>query len=165
MIEVNIAPAASPKIAEELDELLWRILWQPLGLPRNVRQEFKVDGESLELVAKKNGRITGGVVAVWTGCSEVELRHLAVVPGAQNRGTGRRLIESVVEIVRPKGCLRVHTIARNTSVGFFRNLGFRTAPGTAPEHPVFKNHGIVFEVIDILITSKVNVTGTFHIHE
>jgi len=148
MSEVTIEPTTSPKDADEFDELLWRILWQPLGLPRNVRQGFKVDGESLELVAKENGRIIGGVVAVWTGATEVELRHVAVVKEAQNKGTGRRLIESVIDIVRSRGCRRVHTIARITSSDFFRNLGFRTAPGTAPEHSVFKKHGIVFELMD-----------------
>ena len=151
MSEVVIECATSPKDVDELDELLWRILWQPLGFPRNVRQGFKVDGESIELVAKENGRVMGGVVAVWTGDTEVELRHLAVSPETQNQGTGRRLIESVVEIVRSKGCRRVHTIARNTSVGFFRNLGFRTARGTAPEHPVFNKHGIVFELMDRIV--------------
>ena len=151
MIEVNIAPAASPKIAEELDELLWRILWQPLGRPRGVRQEFKVDGESLELVSKEEGRVTGAVVAVWTGDTEIELRHIAVLPEIQNHGIGRRLIESVVEIVRPKGCRRIHTIARNTSVGFFKKLGFRKALFTAPEHPVFKKHGIEFELMDMIV--------------
>jgi N-acetylglutamate synthase-like GNAT family acetyltransferase len=151
MSEVTIEPAASLKDEDELDELLWRILWHPLGLARRVRQGFKVDGESLELVAKENGRITGGVVAVWTGDTEVELRHLAVVQEAQNQGVGRRLVESMIEIVRPKGCRRIHTIARNTSVGFFRNVGFRTAPGAAPEHTVFKKHGIVFELMDRIV--------------
>jgi N-acetylglutamate synthase-like GNAT family acetyltransferase len=148
MSEITIESAASPMAADELDELLWRVLWQPFGLPRNVRQEFKIDGESLELVAKENGRVIGGVVAIWTGNTEVELLHLAVVPEVQNQGTGRRLIEGVVGIVRPKGCRRIHTIARNTSVGFFRNLGFKTAPGTAPEHPAFKKQGIAFELMD-----------------
>jgi N-acetylglutamate synthase-like GNAT family acetyltransferase len=148
MSDLTIESAASPEDTEELDELLWRVLWQPLGLPRNVRQEFKVDGESLELVARENGRVTGGVVAVWTGETEVELRHVAVVPEAQNRGTGRRLVERVVDIVRSRGCQRIHTISRNTSVGFFRTLGFKTASGTAPEHPVLRKHGIVFELMD-----------------
>ena len=151
MSDVVIESATSPKDIDELDELLWRILWQPLGFPRDVHQEFKVEGESVELVAKESGRVTGGVVAVWTGDTEVELRHLAVAPEAQNQGTGRRLIESVVEIVRPKGCRRVHTIARNTSVDFFRSLGFKTASGTAPEHPVFRKRGIVFQLMDRMV--------------
>lgn len=145
MSELTIEPVTSQKDTEALDELLWRILWQPLGLPRDVRQGFKVAGESIELVANENGRVTAGVVAVWTGGTEVELRHMAVLPEAQNKGIGRRLIATVVEIVRPKGCQRIHTIARNTSVGFFKKLGFTTATGIPPEHPIFKKHGIVFE--------------------
>ncbi len=151
MSDVTIGSASSQKDADELDELLWRILWQPLGFSCNVRQGFKVEGDSLELVAKENGRVTGGVVAIWTGDSEVEFRHLAIDPESQNKGIGRRLIESVVDTIRPRGCRRVHTIARNTSVGFFKNLGFRKAPGTAPEHPVFKKHGIVFKIMDRIV--------------
>ena len=151
MTEVTIEPSATPKDADEFDELLWRILWQPLGLPRNVRQGFKVEGYSFELVAKENGRVIGGVVAVWTGDTEVELRHVAVESEAQRQGTGRRLIESVIEIVRLKGCQRVHTIARNTSIGFFEALGFKKAPGTPPEHPVFIKHGIVFEIMKRIV--------------
>ena len=52
--------------AADLDELLWRILWQPLGFPRDVRSKFTTDGEKLEVAAKKNGEIVGGLVAVWT---------------------------------------------------------------------------------------------------
>ena len=103
------------------------------------------------MVSKEDGRLTGGVVAVWTGDTEIELRHIAILPEVQNHGIGRRLIESVVEIVRPKGCLRIHTISRNTSVGFFRNIGFGTAKGVAPEHPVFKKHGIFFDWMERLV--------------
>ena len=52
---VAIEPASSSRDKEELDELLWRILWKPLGLPRNVRQGFKVEGDELELVALGGG--------------------------------------------------------------------------------------------------------------
>jgi N-acetylglutamate synthase-like GNAT family acetyltransferase len=148
MNEVSIECAASPKDSDELDELLWRILWEPLHLPRSMRQEFKVEGESFELVAKENGRVTGGAVVIWTGDDEVELRHMAVEPEAQMQGTGRRLIDRLVEIVRSKGCRKIHTMARNTSVGFYENLGFRKAPGTVPAHPAFSKHGIFFELMD-----------------
>ena len=151
MSEVTIEPVASSKDIVELDEILWRVLWQPLGLPRNVRQDLSIDGESLELVAKKNGLLIGGAVVVWTGEAEVELRHLAIVPEAQNQGIGQRLIERLLEIVKLNGCQRVHTIARNKSVGFFKNLGFRMATGLVPEHPVFKKHGIVFKLMDRIV--------------
>ena len=40
----------TPQEAEELDQLLWEVLWKPLGFPRDIRQMFKIDGESIELV-------------------------------------------------------------------------------------------------------------------
>lgn len=141
----------SSATAEEVDGLLWRTLWEPLGLPREVRRRFAVDGEKIELVAREDGRVVGGLVAVWTGEGEVEVRHLAVGPGAQNRGTGRRLVAFLIETVRARGCRRIRTIARSTSSGFFRRLGFTTAPGTAPEHPDFKRHGIQFELMELII--------------
>jgi N-acetylglutamate synthase-like GNAT family acetyltransferase len=151
MIEATITPLVSAMDANELDELLWRILWQPLGLQRDVRNEFKVDGESLELISKADGQVTGAVVAVWTGDAEIELRHIAVLTEFQKQGIGSRLVERVVQIAKPKGCRRIHTIARNTSVGFFKNNGFRKAKGIAPEHSVFKNHGIFFELMERII--------------
>ena len=151
MSEVTIAPVNSAKVVAELDELLWRILWQPLGLARDIRKDFRVDGESIELVATKDGKVIGALVAVWTGNTEIELRHIAVLPEVHNHGIGRRLIESVVEIVKPKGCQRIHTISRNTSSGFFRSIGFRTAKGVVPDHPVFKSHGIFFELMERIV--------------
>ena len=152
MDAITIKIVSTPADAANLDDLLWRILWQPLSLPRNVRQSFRIGGgEQLELVAKANGRIVGGLVAFWTSDFEVELRHLAVSDDAQNQGTGRRLVTALFQLVASKGCCRIHTTARSTSARFFRELGFRPAPGAAPQHPTFKKHGIVFELMDRIV--------------
>jgi hypothetical protein len=47
------------------------------------------------------------------------------------------MVDALSRIVASKKIRRIHTIARSTSAGFFRRLGFRTAPGQAPEHPTF----------------------------
>ena len=137
--------------AVELDELLWRILWQPIGLPRDVRSEFSVNGEELELIAKKNGQLMGGLVAVETSDTEVELRHLAVALNAQRKGVGRSLVAELLRIAASKKCHRIRIVARNTSAGFFRELGFKTTQGQAPEHPAFLNHGITFESMEKIV--------------
>ena len=134
--------------AAELDELLWRILWQPIGLPRSVRGKLNIEGKKFELVLKENRRIVGGLVAVWTADTEIELRHLAVDFDAQRKGIGRRLVNELSRIAALKKCHRLHTIARNTSIGFFRKIGFRTAPGQAPQHPVFVKQGITFKLME-----------------
>ena len=41
--------------AAELDELIWRILWHPLGFPRDIRSKFTIGSEKLELAAKEDG--------------------------------------------------------------------------------------------------------------
>ena len=132
----------------EIDELLWSVLWQPLGLPRDIRNNFNIDGEKIELAAKENKQIIGALVAVWTNGNEIELRHLAVAPNHQRKGVGRSLVAELCRISSDRMCHRIHTIARNTSISFFRKLGFQIAPGDPPEHPVFKRHGITFELME-----------------
>ncbi|NLO34449.1 MAG: GNAT family N-acetyltransferase [Candidatus Hydrogenedentes bacterium] len=137
--------------AARLDELLWVVLWQPLGLPRDIRHTFGLEGEKFELLAQENRQVVGGLVAVWAGATEIELRHLAVASHAQGHGIGRSLVTEFYRIAKAKNCRRIHTIARNTSGEFFRTLGFQTAPGQAPEHPVFLEHGITFELMEKFI--------------
>jgi len=137
--------------AATLDELLWTVLWQPLGLPRDIRRSFELEGEAFELLARENEQVVGGLVAVCAEDAEIELRHLAVAPHAQGHGIGRTLIAELYRIANGRKCLRIHTIARNTSAEFFRALGFQTAPGQAPEHPIFLEHGITFELMEKVV--------------
>jgi N-acetylglutamate synthase-like GNAT family acetyltransferase len=152
MSNVTIEPLTSGQDIDAFGDLLWEVLWKPLELPRDIGDSFKLDGEKIEFAATENGNMVGGLVANWTTPKEVELRHLAVRPGAANRRVGTRLVEALLQAVKVRGCTRVHTIARNTSAGFFRKLGFTTAPGTPPEHPHFKKHGISFELLEKEIT-------------
>lgn len=149
MATVEIVKTADD--AAEVDELLWRVLWQPLGLPHEIRSNFHIDGEKLELAAKENGQVVGGLVAVWTSENEIELRHLAVNPSYQRKGIGQSLVAKLFSVASAKPFHRVHTIARNTSISFFRKLGFQTASGTPPEHPVFMKHCITFELMEKIV--------------
>ncbi len=148
MDRLTIAFVSSKTESMELDHLLWEVLWKPLGLPRGFRGSLKLDGECLELVVKADRRIVGGLVANWTDDSGVEIRHIALKPEVQDRGIGRRLVTSLISTVSGQGCVRIQTIARSTSVGFFRKLGFTSSPGEPPEHPDFKKQGITFVVME-----------------
>jgi len=148
MDEVTIAPLSSETESKELDYLLWEVLWKPLGLPRGFRGLVKPDGQCLELVVKADGKIVGGLVANWIDDSAVEIHHIALEPEVQNQGIGRRLVTSLISTVSGQGCVRIRTIARSTSVGFFRKLGFTISPGKPPEHPDFEKHGITFVLME-----------------
>lgn len=143
-----IERVGSESESKELDTLLWEVLWEPLGFPRNARDMFKLDGERLEFVAKAGGDMLGGLVAIWTAPKEIELRHLAVRPEAQTRGIGSGLVRALVATVRRRGGGTIHTVARNTSAAFYRKLGFTTAPGVPPSFPAFAEHGITFELLE-----------------
>ncbi len=145
--------------ATELDELLWCVLWQPLGLPRDIHRNFNIDGEKLELAAKEKELIVGGLVAICTAENEIELRHLAGASCHQRKGIGQRLVAELCRIASFKMCRRIHTIARNTSVDFFRKAEFRSAPGRPPEHPAFLKHGIIFELMEKIVEPIASAGG------
>ena len=134
-----------------MDQLLWEVLWEPLLLPRDVRQSFQVEGNEMEVIAKSDGFMAGGLVAVFMDGGDVDLRHLAVRPEAQRQGIGNALLHALIETAQEKDCRRIHTIARNNSATFFRKSGFNTAPGTPPTHPLFEKHGITFELLELLL--------------
>lgn len=147
MTEVNIFFPESSDQKQQIDLLLWDVLWKPLGLPRNIRDTFRVDGHEIEMAVEKDKVIVGALVGVWASNSEVELRHLAVAESMRKQGVGCRMVETFIKAVSEQGCLLVHTIARNTSEAFFRRIGFTDAPGTAPDHPDFRKHGITFVLL------------------
>ena len=81
MNDVVIGPVTTQAQAKELDRILWEVLWKPIGLPRDVRETFKLEGESIELVATRGPEVVGGLVAVRQSHPvALELRHIAWWP-------------------------------------------------------------------------------------
>lgn len=119
MADIEIRPVADEAESLELDELLWEVLWRPVGLPRNIRESFKLEGQSLELIAPGDSAILGGLVANWLSATEVQLRHIAVRPEFQGRGIGAMLVARLFSMLEGTGCSAIRTISRNTSVEFF----------------------------------------------
>jgi GNAT superfamily N-acetyltransferase len=129
---------------EATDQLLWEILWEPVGLPRDVRQRFKLPGSEVIFVAMHRKQLVGTVVGQSQNEREMELRHLAVRPDMQGNGVGRGLVAKLVEYSLNHGYISISTHARNTSQTFFEKHGFQPVPGETLTHPVFDKHGISF---------------------
>lgn len=143
MLEVKIIRAT--EVSSEMDELLWTVLWKPLGLTRDIRKSFKLaDGETLALLAQIESKLIGGLVAVKRQDLVMELCHLAVASYARGCGVGHSLIKELIIASQTKMCFQIHTIARNTSISFFRKQGFQVVTGYVPEYPLFIKHGITF---------------------
>ena len=142
-IKVSVIMDSSDQ--DELDELLWEVLWKPLEFPRSIRESFRLDGPGIEVVAKQDGKIIGGIVTNWLTPTEVALRHIVVDSSIQNRGVGSLLFEQLKIVVKSVGCRIIRGYARNTSVNFFLRQGFVSLPGKTADHPQFSKHGISFQ--------------------
>ena len=153
-LRIETTHVSSAGEATVLDELLWTVLWRPLGLPRGCRRTFALAGDETELIAREGARIVGGLVAVRFGASFTEIRHLAVDPLSQGCGIGQALVQETERMTRQHGVARLRTIARNTSVGFFMRQGFAPIDEPSPEHPVFRKHRISFVVLEKRIASE-----------
>jgi N-acetylglutamate synthase-like GNAT family acetyltransferase len=141
---MEIKQAVSEAEKEALDQLLWNVLWRPLGLPRDIRQIFKLDKPQIDLIAVSNNAVIGGLVANWLSEDEIEIRHLAVDSGYQRQSAGRFLIGRLINLAQKDVPVCIQTYARDTSVDFFGRLGF--APrGCRLEHKDFARQGIHFQ--------------------
>ena len=138
---MEIKQAVTQKEKEELDRLLWEILWEPLDFPRDIHESFKLDSPQTDLIAVDKGKIIGVLVANRLSGTEIELRHIAIESEYQGNGVGRMLVEKLLGMVKQKAPLTISTHARNTSVGFFEKFGF-IPDGDYLEPEDFARHGI-----------------------
>ncbi len=149
--ELIIRPSQSSEDGHQLDELLWEVLWKPIGLPRDVRSSFEMDGQKLELVVLTGSMVVAGLVAYQVSDTETEIRHIAVRPDRQRQCIGTRLVTELIGGANKSACVVIRTYARNTSLGFFEKLGFRPVESWWIEHPAFTAHGIRFRHMECLV--------------
>ncbi|RJS68723.1 GNAT family N-acetyltransferase [Methanophagales archaeon] len=132
------------KKKNELDQLLWDVLWKTLGLPRDIRKSFKLNNPQIDLIAVDNSVVIGGLVANWLSENEIEICHIAEGSDFQGLSVGKRLVEKLIKLVQKDSPVKIQTCARNTSVGFFTKLGF-ISTSEYQEHQDFARHGIKFQ--------------------
>lgn len=132
---------------EELEELLWEVLWRPLGFERGAQDEFKLESEEIRYFAIVDDWLAGAMVVNIANEHEYEIRHIAVKRDYQRTGIGTALIQNLIGNIASRKSTRIRTIARNTSQSFFKKIGFRTIQDY-PDHPKFINHGITFSLME-----------------
>lgn len=139
-----IKEAVSDNEKKELDQLLWSVLWEPLGMPRNIRASFQLSIPETQLIAMVDDSIIGGLVANWHSSDEIEIRHLAVKLEYRGISIGQRLVRELIKRMPQDKTISIQTYARNTSIAFFTRLGFKPI-GECLEHPDFSAQGISFQ--------------------
>lgn len=107
-------------------------LWNECGLihPNNnprkdIARKLRVRPD-LFLVGAVNGRIVASVMVGYEG-HRGWINYLAVSPGHQKRGYGRRLMEEAERLLRAEGCPKINLQVRtsNTAVlAFYQAIGY-----------------------------------------
>jgi hypothetical protein len=103
MSSLIISKPSNPKDTQELDLLLWEILWELSSLSKNICDKFKLPGETIELAAKSNRILVGGIVANWISLIDIEIHHIALSPGSQRIGVGKGLVHALGEAISMRG--------------------------------------------------------------
>ncbi|MFC1905964.1 GNAT family N-acetyltransferase [Chloroflexota bacterium] len=138
---MEIRQSSTEEDNTELDQFLWKVLWEPLGFDRSVRGEFNLDRPHIDLLAFDQENLVGGLVAYYITDTEVEIRHIAVKDDMQGGAIGKRLIDSLVALLLHEPVTKVNVYARSTSEGFYARCGFVPC-GERFEHHLFAKHGI-----------------------
>jgi N-acetylglutamate synthase-like GNAT family acetyltransferase len=107
---------------EEL-ELRFRVLREPLGLPRS-SVTFPFEAQSLHLVARQGIAVVGCVLFHPEDAHAGRLFQMAVTPALQGQGMGARLVAALEEELRRRGVTHVHLHARASVAPFYERLGY-----------------------------------------
>jgi len=73
---MKIKHAVSDKEKNELDLLLRYVLWKPLGLPRDIRQSFKLNNPQIELLLVSSPS--------WDSYQQVNIRSTKILHGMES---------------------------------------------------------------------------------
>ncbi len=108
-------------------------LWRDCGLVvpwnnprRDIQRKLKVQPEMF-LVAFDEGKLIATVMAGYEG-HRGWINYLAVDPGQQRRGIGRRMMEEAEACLRAAGCPKINLQIRSSNTGvieFYKRIGFQ----------------------------------------
>lgn len=107
-------------------------LWQQTGLavPQNdpgkdIDRKMQVNPE-LFLIGEIEGELIGTVMAGYEG-HRGWINYLAVKPGQQKNGYGRKLMQAAETLLREKGCPKINLQVRRTNIeviNFYSAIGY-----------------------------------------
>ena len=108
--------------AEELGALFSSVQWESARYPERLARAMQ--GYSLVISAREEGRLVGLLAAMDDGEMTAYIHYLLVAPDQQRRGIGKELIARAQE--HYTGYERIVLHSEGNSEAFYRSLGFAT---------------------------------------
>ena len=127
-------------VVREIAQITWPITYREILSSEQLDYMFEwmynlenlqnqVEEGQLFYVLKENEKPLGfiGLELFTTEKNELKIQKIYVLPGAQGKGIGRKLIEKAVEIAKEKGIENVilNVNRFNKAVSFYQKLGFK----------------------------------------
>ena len=91
-----------------------------------------------------------GVVSLFQTGTDFQFRKLAVDPEYQQKGIGTSLLNYITDHAQKHGGTRIWCNARDTAVGFYLKLGYRSTG------ELFSKNGFNYEILERAITPSSN---------
>ena len=107
---------------DELGTLFSSVKWEEAKYPARLARSMQ--GFSLVISAREEGRLVGLLAAVDDGEMTAYLHYLLVAPDFQRQGIGRELLLRAQK--RYAGYERILLLSEGTAEAFYRSLGFVT---------------------------------------
>jgi N-acetylglutamate synthase-like GNAT family acetyltransferase len=146
--EIKISVVTSATEREDLKQFLLNIFGEAPWLSKDISETINVRGPSIELVARKNAKIVGGLIASWKSPVEVDVRMIGVDLSWRRNGIGTTLIKQLKNVVKTVGCSAIRISASSNTVEFFRHQDFSELSGNAEEGAEISNLGDTFKQME-----------------
>lgn len=140
MIVINLLSKNEMVVVREIAQITWPITYREILSAEQLDYMFEwmynletlqnqVEDGQLFYVLKENEKPLGfiGLELFTTEKNELKIQKIYVLPDAQGKGVGRKLIEKAVEIAQEKGIENVilNVNRFNKAVSFYQKLGFK----------------------------------------
>ena len=140
MIAINLLSKNEMVVVREIAQITWPITYREILSSEQLDYMFEwmynletlqnqVEEGQLFYVLKENGKPLGfiGIELFSSKKNDLKIQKIYVLPDAQGKGVGKKLIEKAIEIAQEKGIEQVilNVNRFNKAVSFYQKLDFK----------------------------------------
>ena len=140
MIAINLLSKNEMVVVREIAQITWPITYREILSSEQLDYMFEwmynletlqnqVEEGQLFYVLKENGKPLGfiGIELFSSEKNDLKIQKIYVLPDAQGKGVGKKLIEKAIEIAQEKGIEQVilNVNRFNKAVSFYKKLDFK----------------------------------------
>ncbi|VAW72634.1 hypothetical protein MNBD_GAMMA15-1576 [hydrothermal vent metagenome] len=114
--------------------LRWEVLCAPWQQPRGIEQDEQEDSARTYLAIDPQGKVLATARIQSIEAETAQVRYMAVRPGYERKGLGKRLLATLEDDACRYGETRIILHSRENALAFYRHCGYRVI---CPSHLLF----------------------------